>query len=80
MLQAVNLSVENISGFKFWAVLTLMERGYITASFFIYAAFNAVLVLCAVGITVSSAVGSTAKCAMGGGQYSDMCSGRWAVQ
>jgi hypothetical protein len=37
----VNLSVESISGFKFWAVLSIMEHGDVVASFLAYVAVNA---------------------------------------
>ncbi|GLC67770.1 hypothetical protein PLESTF_000605500 [Pleodorina starrii] len=48
---AVNLSVENISGFKFWATLTIMERGNLLGSFLAYVAMNAALVTGSVAIT-----------------------------
>lgn len=48
----VNLSVENISGFKFWATLTIMERGNLVGSFLAYVAMNAALVTASVAITI----------------------------
>lgn len=32
---AVNVSVENIAGFKFWATLSLLEKGYVGGSFLV---------------------------------------------
>ncbi|MEW5313527.1 MAG: hypothetical protein WDW38_005088 [Sanguina aurantia] len=52
---AVNIGVENISGFKFWAVLTIASQGSYFASFLIYAVINAVLVTSAVALTVYAA-------------------------
>lgn len=49
---AVNISVENISGFKFWATLGVMERGHVFLSFLIYIAINAALVTLSVAVTV----------------------------
>ncbi|GIL91065.1 hypothetical protein Vretimale_9495 [Volvox reticuliferus] len=49
---AVNLSVENISGFKFWATLTIMESGNLVGSFMAYVAMNAALVTASVAITL----------------------------
>ncbi len=48
---AVNVSVENISGFKFWATLLLISKGYVTLSFLVYLAINTALVFTAVAIT-----------------------------
>ncbi len=44
--------MENIAGFKFWAVLTMMERGWLGGSFLVYAAINLVLVMASVMLTV----------------------------
>jgi hypothetical protein len=52
---AVNLGVENISGFKFWATLTLLERGQPVASFLVYALVNCALVGVSVYVTVNYA-------------------------
>jgi chloride channel 7 len=52
---AVNLGVENISGFKFWATLTLLERGQPVASFLVYALVNCTLIGVSVYITVNYA-------------------------
>lgn len=52
---AVNLGVENISGFKFWATLTLLERGQPVASFLVYALVNCVLIGVSVYVTVNYA-------------------------
>lgn len=49
---AVNLAVENISGFKFWATLTIMERGDVLGSYLAYTAMNAALVGASVAITL----------------------------
>lgn len=49
---AVNIGVENISGFKFWAVLTIASQGSYLASFLVYVVINAVLVTSAVALTV----------------------------
>lgn len=49
---AVNISVENISGFKFWATLGVLERGHVFGSFLIYTAINAALVVLSVAVTV----------------------------
>ena len=49
---AVNFGVENISGFKFWATLTLLDQGRAVASFFVYVLINTVLVAGSVMITV----------------------------
>ncbi|KAG2444895.1 hypothetical protein HXX76_001631 [Chlamydomonas incerta] len=48
---AVNLAVENISGFKFWATLTIMERGDVLGSYLAYTAMNGALVTAGVAIT-----------------------------
>mmetsp|Transcript_13825 Transcript_13825/g.37368 ORF Transcript_13825/g.37368 Transcript_13825/m.37368 type:complete len:858 (-) Transcript_13825:79-2652(-) len=48
---AVNVSVENISGFKFWATLSLMNKGHIALSFLVYFSISTVLVFCAVALT-----------------------------
>ena len=40
----MNFGVENISGFKFWATLSLLERGQLLGSFLVYAIINLVLV------------------------------------
>jgi chloride channel 7 len=52
---AVNLGVENISGFKFWATLTLLERGQPVASFLVYALINCALIGVSVYVTVNYA-------------------------
>lgn len=49
---AVNLGVENISGYKFWATLTLLERGQAVASYLVYVVTNCTLVAASVYITV----------------------------
>ncbi|KAG2496165.1 hypothetical protein HYH03_005767 [Edaphochlamys debaryana] len=49
---AVNLAVENISGFKFWATLTIMESGDVLGSYLAYTAMNAALVTGAVAVTL----------------------------
>ena len=49
---AVNLSVENIAGFKFWATLTLLARGHPVWSFLTYVGANAALVGAATALTV----------------------------
>lgn len=49
---AVNLGVENISGFKFWATLTLLERNQAFASYLVYVLINCSLVVASVFITV----------------------------
>lgn len=49
---AVNLGVENISGYKFWATLTLLERGQAFASYLVYVLINCSLVAASVYITV----------------------------
>ncbi len=49
---AVNLGVENISGYKFWATLTLLERGQAFASYLVYVSINCGLVAASVYITV----------------------------
>eukprot|EP00879_Flechtneria_rotunda_P004562 GHRR01004817.1.p1 GENE.GHRR01004817.1~~GHRR01004817.1.p1 ORF type:complete len:654 (+),score=198.62 GHRR01004817.1:480-2441(+) len=41
---AVNLGVENISGFKFWATLTLLNRDQVFASYLVYVLINCSLV------------------------------------
>lgn len=48
----VNVSVENLSGFKFWATLSLIGRGHILLSFIVYVAINFLLVASAVLVTV----------------------------
>ena len=48
---AVNVSVENISGFKFWATLTLISKGHVALSFLVYVCINTVLVFGAVAVT-----------------------------
>mmetsp|Transcript_23545 Transcript_23545/g.51672 ORF Transcript_23545/g.51672 Transcript_23545/m.51672 type:complete len:861 (+) Transcript_23545:337-2919(+) len=48
----VNLSVENISGFKFWATFAVVEQSGFFASFLVYALINATLVLASVAITM----------------------------
>ncbi len=45
----VNLAVENIAGFKFYATLTLLSRGHWIGSYLAYVAMNGTLVLLAVG-------------------------------
>jgi H+/Cl- antiporter ClcA len=52
---AVNYGVENISGFKFKATLTLLNSGHAVASFAVYCAINAALVLAAVALTTQVA-------------------------
>jgi len=52
---AVNYGVENISGFKFKATLTLLASGHALASFVVYCAINAALVLTAVLLTTQIA-------------------------
>ncbi len=49
---AVNVSVENISGFKHWATLTIMEGGDVMGSYLAYVAMNAALVTASVAITL----------------------------
>jgi chloride channel 7 len=49
------LGVENISGFKFWATLTLLDRGQPVASFLVYALVNCALVGVSVYVTVNYA-------------------------
>jgi chloride channel 7 len=49
---AVNLGVENISGFKFWATLTLLERGHAFASYLVYVLINCTLIVGSVFITM----------------------------
>jgi chloride channel 7 len=49
---AVNFGVENISGFKFWATLTLLDQGRAVASFLVYVLINTILVAGSVMITV----------------------------
>ena len=48
----VNLGVENISGFKFWATLTILQRSGYLSSFLLYASINATLVLASVCFTL----------------------------
>ena len=48
---AVNVSVENISGFKFWATLSLLGHGHTMLSFLVYVAINTVLVFAAAAVT-----------------------------
>jgi len=48
---AVNVSVENISGFKFWATLSLLNEGRVVLSFLAYLFMNTTLVFCAVAVT-----------------------------
>ena len=48
----VNLAVENIAGFKFWATLSVMQTsGYLT-SFLLYSIINCLLVLASVLVTL----------------------------
>lgn len=49
---AVNLGVENISGFKFWATFTIIEKGHYLGSFVVYTLINAALVLASVLVTL----------------------------
>ena len=50
---AVNTAVENISGFKFWAMLSLINRsGNLVWAFILYILINATLVACAVLVTL----------------------------
>ncbi|KAJ9530837.1 hypothetical protein QJQ45_028717 [Haematococcus lacustris] len=49
---AVHLSVENTAGFKHWATLKLMEKGWTGAALLLYATMNALLVMVAVCVTL----------------------------
>lgn len=48
----MNFSVENISGYKFWVTLTLLDQGYVLPSFLLYLLINCSLVAAAVAVTV----------------------------
>ncbi|KAF8058892.1 CLC-D [Scenedesmus sp. PABB004] len=52
---AVNLGVENLAGFKFWATLTLLDRGQALASYAVYAGTNVALVTASVWLTTALA-------------------------
>lgn len=49
---AVNLGVENISGFKFWATLTMMDKGWLFGSYCVYVSINLALVAISALLTV----------------------------
>ena len=49
---AVNFGVENIAGFKFWATLTLLERGQGVASYLVYVLINCSLIVGSVALTM----------------------------
>lgn len=49
---AVNLGVENISGYKFWATLTLLGQGRAFASYLVYVVINCCLVAGSVYVTM----------------------------
>jgi hypothetical protein len=81
----VNLGVENISGFKFWATFSLLERGGLgwgLASFAAFTAMNAALVFAAVGITlfVGPAAAGRSGCVSGWfGSLIAQVDDRWAI-
>jgi chloride channel 7 len=52
---AVNLGVENIAGFKFWATLTLLQRGHAVAALAAYTLINCCLVGASVTLTLAAA-------------------------